>query len=275
MLFEDKYIQIDSLTFHVRIHGQGKPLLALHGFSQSASTWDALDIPGYQIFALDLVGHGKSSKPEQLDAYRLVNICEQLRQIIQKLFQEKSYSLLGYSMGGRIALQFALNFPEQPIEQLIIESAAPGIADSNQREKRLQADLHLAEQIEENGAVWFANYWGALPIFQSQQKLSQGEQYKIWSSRALNAPHALAQTLRATSQGNLPEISEKLQDLNSPLLYITGALDQKYKRIAEQISTYPKAQSLIVEGAGHNTHLELPQHFNLILKTHLHDSAML
>ena len=46
MLFEDKYIQIDSLTFHVRIHGQGKPLLALHGFSQSASTWDALDIPG-------------------------------------------------------------------------------------------------------------------------------------------------------------------------------------------------------------------------------------
>lgn len=63
-------------------------------------------------------------------------------------------------MGGRIALQFALNFPEQLIEQLIIESAAPGIADIKQREKRLQADLRLAEHIEENGAVWFANYWG-------------------------------------------------------------------------------------------------------------------
>ncbi|WP_285014544.1 2-succinyl-6-hydroxy-2,4-cyclohexadiene-1-carboxylate synthase [Lactococcus garvieae] len=275
MLFEDKYIQIDSLHFHVRIHGQGEPLLALHGFSQSAATWENLDIPGYQIFALDLVGHGKSSKPEQLEPYTLESICEQLRQIVQSLFQEKSYSLLGYSMGGRIALQFALNFPEQPIEQLIIESAAPGIADIKQREKRLQADLRLAEHIEENGAVWFANFWGALPIFQSQQNLPQEEQHKIWSSRAQNAPHALVQTLRATGQGKLPDISEKLQDLKPPLLYITGALDQKYKQIAEQIGTYSKSQSLIVEDAGHNVHLELPQHFNLILKTHLHDSAML
>ncbi|HAP15353.1 MAG TPA: 2-succinyl-6-hydroxy-2,4-cyclohexadiene-1-carboxylate synthase, partial [Lactococcus sp.] len=85
----------------------------------------------------------------------------------------------------------------------------------------------------------------------------------------------LAQTLRATGQGNLPDISQRLQDLNVALLYITGALDQKYRQIAEQLSTYKRVRSLIVEGAGHNVHLELPQHFNLILSNSLPGRTML
>lgn len=275
MIFENRYIQIGMNSFHVRIHGQGKPLLALHGFSQSALTWENLQLPGYQVFALDFIGHGKSSKPKALEAYQLSSILQELQKLVELLFHGEAYTLLGYSMGGRIALQFALQFPEQPIEQLILESAAPGISDPLQREKRRQSDLELADQIEKNGAVWFADYWGALPIFQSQNHLPQEVQYKVWSSRALNAPHALAQTLRATGQGNLPDISEALQNLDMPLLYITGALDQKYTQIAEQFSTYKRAQSLIIEGAGHNVHLELPQHFNLILSNSLQSRTML
>ncbi|QPS70205.1 2-succinyl-6-hydroxy-2,4-cyclohexadiene-1-carboxylate synthase [Lactococcus garvieae] len=275
MIFEDRYIQIGAHHFHVRVHGEGKPLLALHGFSQSALTWESLDITGYQIFALDLIGHGESSKPEALDNYSLSSICQQLQELVALLFHGKSYTLLGYSMGGRIALQFAHLFPEQPIDELILESAAPGISDPVQREKRQQSDSQLAAQIEKNGARWFADYWGSLPIFESQKQLPQKLQDKVWSSRALNNPHALAHTLRATGQGSLPDISEALQTLKFPLLYITGALDEKYSQIARSFMTRQNTQCLIVEGAGHNVHLELPEHFNLILTTHLQGKTML
>lgn len=275
MKVEDRFIQVGSNHFHVRTQGQGKPLLALHGFSQSALTWEKLEISGYQVFALDLIGHGRSSKPDTLEEYSLSSILQQLATVVDILFHGKNYSLLGYSMGGRLALQFAHRFPAQPIENLFLESAALGISDPIQRAKRKQDDLRLADQIEQNGAAWFADYWGGLPIFASQNSLSKKLQHKVWASRAQNSPHALAQTLRATGQGVFPDISEMLKDLNIPLVYITGALDEKYSQIAQALSLHKKVKSIVIEGAGHNVHLELPQHFNLILANHLQGKAVL
>ncbi|MCL2858915.1 MAG: 2-succinyl-6-hydroxy-2,4-cyclohexadiene-1-carboxylate synthase, partial [Streptococcaceae bacterium] len=256
MTFEDKHITVENFNFRIRIHGSGFPLLALHGFSQSAETWDNLDLEGIQVFALDLIGHGKSDKPDKAEPYQLDTILTHIHQISQQLFENQSFILLGYSMGGRLALHYALKYPEQ-IHSLILESSSLGISDEDERLARRISDEKLAKNIEENGCEWFADFWGNIPLFDSQKSLDPTVQNNIWQSRADNTPHALTHTLRATGQGRLPALADHLQDLKISTLYISGELDTKYTSLGQTyFAKCPSVSTHVVHHAGHNAHLE-------------------
>ena len=248
--------------YHIEQRGTGQLLFALHGFSEDSSTWARLCLPDVRIVAIDLIGHGRSAKPTELAPYELSAILSDLRAIFADISQGEPYSLLGYSMGGRLALHFVLAFPDEPVEKLILESASAGIQAEELRRKRQISDEALAQEIEQKGAEWFADFWGNLPLFDSQKGLSVEVQQEIWTRRAKNQPHALAQTLRATGQGNLPNLTPRLTEISCPILYIHGAMDSKYAQIAQK--DFAKVAKIItVAGAGHNTHLEKPEFFNL------------
>ena len=113
-------IELDSLQFNVLINEEklkaGKiPLIFLHGFTGSSNDWESIfnKLPGkFLPVAIDLIGHGKSSSPIELDYYSPLAIADQLNNIFIKLDFDKVI-LCGYSMGGRAALTYAVQFPHK------------------------------------------------------------------------------------------------------------------------------------------------------------------
>ncbi|NJD01235.1 MAG: alpha/beta fold hydrolase, partial [Ruminiclostridium sp.] len=216
--------------------------------------------------------HGKSGKPRCRKYYREKVMIRHLNKLIFQLGLRK-YSLLGYSMGGRIALAYALAYPGE-IDTLILESASYGECGFNNRLKRRRDDWNLAKDIREKGIEWFNRYWSSLSIFDTQRKLPEAVTGEISKRRLANTPHALSNTLLCTGQGIFPCLKNQISRLSLPVLYICGELDEKYRQTGsdfEKLNTGIKR--VIITGCGHNTHIEDPYAFRIALEHFLEGAA--
>ncbi|RNC29070.1 MAG: Proline iminopeptidase [Candidatus Dichloromethanomonas elyunquensis] len=259
---------VENIKYHLKIIGEGKPAVCLHGFSENWCTWDFIRIEGYQMILFDLVGHGESDKPFPGKAYYWKNIVKHLHRLIQQL-DLKKYSLLGYSMGGRIALAYALAYSGE-IDKLILESTSYGECGWINRFQRRRKDAKLAKSIRRNGVEWFNRYWSGLGLFATQAQLSQDVIEQISARRLMNRTHALANTLHGSGQGTFPCLKHQISGLSMPVLYISGEYDMKYGQAGLEFRKLnPKIKHEIIKGVGHNTHIEDPQAFKKIIKKFL------
>jgi len=261
-----KRIQVNLGEYHygVTVVGDGKPLVCLHGFSESGTTWDGIHVDGYRMIRIDLIGHGTSSRPTEVGAYTMSQMLLDLHRIVYALAGE-SYALLGYSMGARIALLYALEYPLE-VTKLILESGSVGIEGIVERSERCEADVALGKRIREQTIEWFAETWANLDIFKSQYTLPNAVQNRIQHRRLQNSPHALAFTLEGSGQGVMPYVGHRLQELTMPICYISGELDTKYTEIGKQYFAHAHH---VVLGAGHNVHVEKPCQYMCIVKEFL------
>ena len=254
-------INIGEYYYGVTVVGTGKPLVCFHGFSESESTWDGIEIPGYRLIRIDSIGHGRSARPMELTPYTLSQMLSDLHRVIYAVAGER-YALMGYSMGARLALLYALEYPEE-VTHLVLESGSVGIEDETERQERYAADRVLANRIREHDVQWFSETWAKLAIFQTQQSLPTKVQQQIQRRRLLNSPHALAFTLEGSGQGSMPYVGHRLLELTMPVCYISGELDSKYTAIGAQ---YFGDIHRIVSKVGHNVHVEAPEAYRQILK---------
>ena len=254
------YFDLGEYRYGLTIVGDGEPIVCFHGFSESSYTWDSINLPGYRLIRIDLIGHGDSDIPEEGEAYTIPQMIEDLHTVIYHMVGDRYY-LMGYSMGARIALSYALEY-ESEIKGLILESGSVGIASDDERAKRRKADEELAVHIENHDGAWFATRWVEAPIFESQKQLLPAVTELIRLRRAHNSPYALACTLRGSGQGVMPYVGDKLEKLSLKGLYVSGALDTKYTTIGRDVfGKLPNFKHVVVEGAGHNVHIEKPQLF--------------
>ena len=251
MKYDDLYVRAAGYRFRIRVHGEGRPLICLHTFAENAESWDQLQLPGYTIFAIDLIGHGKSDKPTEQEPYKLDNVLQQLRELIFQISETTSYELLGYSLGGRLALQCALTMDKQP-SHLILESTETGIKDEAERLHRYLEDLNLSDRIRARSVDDFVKFWTALPIFQSQRKLPALTRLSLREQRLGNETHALANMLHGCGLGITPYLGEQ----TTKAIYLYGEPDVAHDQL------FP---GLRIPNAGLDTHLEQPQLFNQTL----------
>ena len=263
------YFDLGDYRYGLTVVGDGEPIVCFHGFSESSYTWDSINLPGYRLIRIDLIGHGDSDIPEEDEAYTIPKMIEDLHTVIYHMVGDRYY-LMGYSMGARIALSYALQYDSE-IEGLILESGSVGIASDVERAARRKADEELAHHIEHNDGSWFASRWAEAPIFESQKQLLPAVAELIHLRRAHNSPYALACTLRGSGQGIMPYIGDQLEKLSCKGLYVSGALDTKYTTIGRDIfGKLPNFKYVVVEGAGHNVHIEKPQMFEQAVLDFLH-----
>jgi 2-succinyl-6-hydroxy-2,4-cyclohexadiene-1-carboxylate synthase len=162
---------------------------------------------------------------------------------------------VGYSQGGRLCLQLALDRPDV-VQRLVLVSASPGIAADEDRASRLAADERLAEEIERDGVDAFLERWLAQPLFATLGRDQSG----IESRRARNTVEHLTYQLRVLGQGVQPSNWERLGELRIPVLLVVGALDGKYVDIAHRMADLiPDARVEVIDGAGHACQLERPE----------------
>jgi 2-succinyl-6-hydroxy-2,4-cyclohexadiene-1-carboxylate synthase len=235
------------------------PLCFVHGFMGSSEDWCPL-IGGMdeQAFCLgvDLPGHGHS-----LDCPAHVYSMEGATQALADVLDAAGIhrcTLVGYSMGGRVALYFALFHPER-VRRLVLESASPGLPTEAERAERRALDEQRAQRIEENLGA-FLDDWYRQPLFASLER--HGLVEEMVRRRRANDPDGLARALRGLSPGAQPSLWNRLPDLSVPTLVLTGARDDKYRAVTERTADrLPDARRAVVPGAGHNVHAERPQAF--------------
>jgi 2-succinyl-6-hydroxy-2,4-cyclohexadiene-1-carboxylate synthase len=263
----------DGLRLHVARSGSGPPLVLLHGFTGSAETWAPLRAAlgaAHTAIAVDLPGHGRSTAPGDPSRYELRRFADDLARVLDALAIER-VALLGYSMGGRAALRFALRHPER-VAALILESASPGIADPAQRADRLTVDRELADTIERDGIDAFVTRWERLPLWESQRALPDAVRASVRAQRVANRPDGLANSLRGAGAGIDEPVLDRLTTISAPTLLVAGALDERYVALGRTMErALPNARLAIVLEAGHAVHLEQPVRFLDAVATFLRD----
>lgn len=246
-------------------------IVFLHGFTGSSKTWEPIikQLPtSIRCIAVDLLGHGKTESPQQSDRYQMREQVLDLHTLLNSL-HISDFTLVGYSMGGRIALAYALTYPDH-VKRLVLESASPGIESVDDQQTRIKADESLAIKIAQEGLDAFIDFWQDIPLFQSQKKLPSKKRQAIRHERLQQSSLGLVNSLKGIGTGRQPSFWSQLVELNMPVTFITGELDRKFYLIAKQmIKTIADSQHIEVLGVGHAIHVENPVQFATIIMEQL------
>ena len=163
--------------------------------------------------------------------------------------------LVGYSLGGRLALRAALRTPET-YRGVVLVGATAGLEEGPMRVQRAEADEKLASWMEAMPIEDIVALWERQPLFADQSELLVEEQRP---GRLSHDPRSLALLLRTAGQGTLDPVWDELHTFELPLLAIAGARDDGYSAAAKRIaSVAPNARAAIVEEAGHAPQLQRP-----------------
>ena len=243
-------------------HRNNPPLLFLHGFLGSGSDWLPIaTLLANRFFCIlpDLPGHGLNMNRPLPEPLTFDILAAELSQLLDYLGLERA-NLTGYSMGGRVALYAATQFPVK-INMLVLEGTNPGIANAQERQHRAELDDQRAARILAEGVDNFVDAWYKMELFASLRQHPQLlAETKI--RRKQNNPQWAAKIISELSPGLQPPLWDKLDTLPMPVLLVAGALDEKYTSLAKEMAAHiPQATVKIAPNAGHNVHLEQPAYF--------------
>jgi 2-succinyl-6-hydroxy-2,4-cyclohexadiene-1-carboxylate synthase len=240
-----------------------RPLVLLHGFNGSQASWSAIRASfrsERRVIAIDLPGHGATTIHDAGFDYSLARTSDLVAETLAAL-RVASADVLGYSMGGRVALQLALAHGDR-VARLVLESASAGLATARARARRRAADARLAAAIERDGVPAFVRRWEALPLFRTVAALPAPVQAALRRQRLACDPHGLAASLRGLGLGAQPWLGDRLEALTMPVLLATGELDRKFTRTAARLlPRCAHGSHEVIAGAGHLPHLEQPARF--------------
>ena len=264
-------INCNGVNYNVEICGQGEPLLLLHGFSGNSTTWNEVTESlgkNYMCILPDLIGHGRSDSPETANRYDVKHIVDDLAYILDVL-QITKVHVLGYSMGGRIDLAFAI-LHEKYVNTLLLESSSPGLQSEEERRKRIVQDGKLAEKILKDGVPAFVAYWENIPLFESQKSLPIARKQQIHNQRLDNVAIGLANSLYGVGTGIQPSWWRHLEKLSMPVLLMTGEYDQKFCQTAQKMKKkINKCEWHVIPKVGHAIHVEDSEMFGRIVSEFL------
>lgn len=220
----------------------------------------------YHCIAPDLPGHGQSINNISQNSLNIANTAKFIVNILQQN-NLINCNLLGYSMGGRIAIYLAIHYPDL-FNKIIIESAQPGIKDKKERNQRKNQDLALSKKIKSEELSEFLNYWYNQPLFSTLKNHKNFA--NLLQSRLKNNPELLSQSLIEMGTGTQPSLWNKLNKIKNSCLMITGEHDLKYQKIFSKMhKEILLSKFVIIKNCGHNVHFENPQEFSKVVLTFL------
>jgi 2-succinyl-6-hydroxy-2,4-cyclohexadiene-1-carboxylate synthase len=234
-------------------------VLFLHGFMGAAANWRPVmeRSDDARSLAVDLPGHGAATgRPER--AYTMEG-CVAALEATLRFENVRSCAVVGYSMGGRLALHFALMRPAR-YRGLLLESASPGLRTEAKRQARRRTDAERARRIRSDFRG-FLEAWYRMPLFASLAR--HGLVGETVARRLENEPAELARSLAGMGTGQQASLWPRLTELEQPARVVTGALDEKYRRLTREMATRSRGllRRVVVEEAGHNVHAERPARF--------------
>ncbi|XP_048503546.1 protein PHYLLO, chloroplastic isoform X4 [Beta vulgaris subsp. vulgaris] len=267
-------VEVADISYVIKVQEMGESkdnnaLLFLHGFLGTSEDWIPImkGLSGYaKCFSVDLPGHGKS-KMQSSDSYRTTGgqslsievVAAVLSQLINKICTRK-VTIIGYSMGARIALYMALRFSGK-IDGAVVISGSPGLKNETERRIRAAKDDSRARSLISFGLVPFLDNWYHSDLWMSFREHPKFK--KIAASRLEHDDiHGLAKSLSDLSVGRQPPLWEDLKYCKIPLMFVVGEKDAKFKNISQDIcremGQATNHETVEVPNSGHAVHLENP-----------------
>lgn len=226
-----------------------KTLVFLHGFLGSFSEFDILIQElkkDFNCISMDL---------NSASTFTLKAQAEYVKEKLDTLKISKAH-FWGYSMGGRVLLEFYDNYPDM-CESLTLESVSLGLQNVVDKNKRIEADLEWAKLIQNDPQAFLAK-WYAQDLFYSFRKSPQFAHYMLVRGETLSTTHS--QMIVEASPGSNPDHHDVIENISVPTLALVGQMDQKYCDMwGKMIDQNPQIAIQIIENSGHVIHLENPR----------------
>ncbi len=240
--------------------GQPEVLVLLHGLHGHLLWWNYYQVAPfsqeYRVITLDFRGHGKSFKPAT--GYSIGIMASDVRELLRQLNVEQAH-VGGASMGGMVALQFALTYPEM-VRSLVLVDSFPHTPEATQgalekwitdtQEKGYAKVMETFNQ-DYATALFSAGFWEKhpeLPAFDTALVLNN-----------LMPGPAFIGCCRAIQRFN---VLDRLGEIAAPVLIVTSNEGIGYEESLRMHQRLPRSELWAPEGVGHSVHIEMPQEFN-------------
>ncbi|MFL5244947.1 MAG: alpha/beta fold hydrolase [Gemmataceae bacterium] len=246
----EKYFDSDGVKIHYVVEGKGEPLVLIHGFAADIKTnWG---LPGilsalakkYQVIALDCRGHGKSAKPHDAKQYGKA-MMEDVIRLLDHLKIKRAH-IVGYSMGGGIALEVLMDHPDR-----VVTATVGGFGISTAQDERGMVE-DLAESLEK-GKGFAPLIIAITPTGHPKPSLAHIKAVDA-VLLAFNDPKALAACMRGFKEEtelSTVAIIKKLKKANRPLLALVGENDPFKPGVDELKKQLPETQLSVIKGGDH------------------------
>jgi esterase len=250
---------LDQFHHYFMGNPESPKLVFLHGLLGFSANWRSVARrfeSDYRVFVFDQRGHGRSIQPEQ--GYAPENYADDLLKLLDELKWEK-INLVGHSMGGRNALNFASRFPDR-VEKLVIEDIGPignPMAADGYRQmfKVIPIPFPSREAALAFMSYEFPKVW---PQGGSQLGLFLYSNMVVRLDGQVEWKNSLTHVIDSVLEGHAQDRWSEWDSLRMPTLVIRGQLSRDLLApiYDQMLQRNPRARGIVIEGAGHWVHFE-------------------
>lgn len=242
------------------IDGDGKPVVLIHGFAASNQDWVYLTPElvgqGFQVIAPDLIGHGDSNKPLDTGCYTFNFLYNHFTNWINRLENGRKITMVGHSMGGSIALNYAIQYPGS-VDQLVLINPFFNPNQLNSVLRYINKKPSSYQKVLQRTPQWLIHTLLSLDVngwihYEDRTRQQIAEDYKRASPDIVYIP------------GSIPDISTSILDIQVPTLVIWGTRDITLnpQSFPQMVASLPNGYGKAIQGIGHQPHLARPEEVN-------------
>ncbi len=250
-------MRANGINLYYQVQGEGQPLVLIHGLGSSALDWE-FQVPvfskSYKVITFDLRGHGRSDKPA--GPYDVPMFAHDIAGLLLGLDISAPAHIVGLSLGGGAAFQFALDCPEQTKTRTIVNSA-PTLGPVEQARPEIERRVGIVQQL----GMMAMGQGLAANLFPKPEQAPLRETFiQRWAQNDENAYIAATRSMLGWN------VMNRLGEIKCPALIISA--DQDYAPVAVKemyIKLMPDARLAVIADSHHATPMDQPDAFNRVL----------
>ncbi len=252
------FAEINGTRLYYEIAGAGEALVLVHGFTLDRRMWDdqfAVFAERFRVLRYDLRGFGLSALPsDQPYGHE-----DDLKHLLEYLKIERAH-VVALSLGGQIAVEFALQYPEMAHNLVLVDSGLAGVAFSAEWDEITGA---LFETGRTQGIQAAMQAWFTHPLFEATRQNAA-----VWArvAQIVGEYSGWAFVNRDPAVSPQPPAVERLHAITNPTLVMVGERDvPDFQRVADLlVQGIPNARKAVLPGVGHMSNMEDPAEFNAL-----------